>query len=259
MRSRMNRPSSAEPGGIRARGLVKRFGRVTALAGLDLDVAAGEVVSVLGPNGAGKSTLLRILGTTLLPDSGSASVAGVDVAADPIAARGKVGLMIGDQRSFYWRVSGRRNLAFFASLQRMRGAEAVARVAETLELVGLADAADRPVRGYSTGMRARLALARALLAGPPVLLLDEPTQSLDPVAAADFRETAAALASDAVSGILLATHDLHEAAAVSDRIVVIAGGRIVLEEDGPGLDPARLETALLDAVGRAPNPIGAPE
>ena len=234
--------------GIRVRGLVRRFGSVVALDGLDLDVERGEIVSLLGPNGAGKSTLLRVLGTIVLPDQGTASVCGVDVVANPGAARRQVGLMIGDEHSLYWRLSGKENLAFFGALHGLRRAQALRDAVELLSQVGLAEAAERPVRGYSSGMRARLSLARSLLAGPPLLLLDEPTRSLDPLAAVEFREMAVRLTRERGAGILLATHDLHEAAAVSDRIVVLAAGRVMLDEPATGMDPSRLESAFLEAV-----------
>jgi ABC-2 type transport system ATP-binding protein len=228
---------------------MRRFGEVVALDGLDLDVEQGEIVSLLGPNGAGKSTLLRILGTVVLPDRGTASVCGVDVVSDPGAARRQVGVMIGDEHSLYWRLSGKENLAFFAALHGLRRSEALRESAKLLELVGLSEAGERAVRGYSSGMRARLSLARALLASPPLLLLDEPTRSLDPLAALEFRNMAVRLTRERRAGILLATHDLHEAAAVSDRIVVLAAGRVMLDEPVAGVEPARLESAFLEAVG----------
>ena len=191
---------------------------------------------------------MRILATTVLPDAGTATVCGVDVVASPTAARRQVGLMIGDERSFYWRLTGRRNLMFFAALHGMRRRQAAARVARLLETVGLEDAADRPVRGYSSGMRARLSLARSLLAEPPVLLLDEPTQNLDPLAATAFRDTATWLAAERGAGILFATHDLHEAVAISHRIVVLSAGRCVFEQPAVGMDAVRLEAEFLDAV-----------
>lgn len=234
--------------GIRVREIRKRFRSVQALDGVSLDVEPGEVVALLGPNGAGKSTLIRILGTTVLPDSGTAEIAGHNVVRDPKAARRHLGLMIGDERSHYWRISGRRNLVFFGVLAGMRRREAEARAGELLDSVGLSDAADRPVLGYSSGMRARLSMARALLADPPLLLLDEPTRNLDPLAAARFRETARRLSRERQTGILFATHDLHEAVAISTRVLVLSAGRIVLEEPAEGLDPAQLESAFLAAV-----------
>ena len=181
---------------IHARGLTKRFGPVTALDGVDLDVGGGEVVALLGANGAGKSTLLRILSTTVLPDEGVAWVAGNDVVAEPLAARRALGVALGDERSWYWRLSGRQNLEFFAVLYGIRRKEARRRVQELLGEVGLNHAADRRFDGYSAGMRARLSLARALVASPPVILLDELTRSLDPVAVSDFRTQVRRLASE---------------------------------------------------------------
>ena len=234
--------------GIRVRQVRKRFRSVQALDGVSLDVAPGEVVAMLGPNGAGKSTLIRILATTVVPDSGSVTVAGHDVVRDAAAARRSLGVMMGDERSHYWRLSGRRNLAFFAALVGLPRREAGARAQRLLDEVGLTDAADRRVLGYSSGMRSRLSLARALLAEPPLLLLDEPTRNLDPLAAAGFRETAMQLAHERRTGILFATHDLHEAVAISTRILVLAAGRTVLEESASGLDAVRLESAFLNAV-----------
>jgi len=220
-----------------------------ALDGLDLDVKRGEIVALLGPNGAGKSTLLRVLGTTVLPDDGDASVLGVDVVAESVEARRRVGLMIGDERALYWRLSGRENLSFFAALHGLRHREAQNRVADLLRATGLAHAADRRVLGYSSGMRARLLLARALISNPPLLLLDEPTRTLDPLAATGFRELASGLATQGGTGILFATHDLHEAVEVATRVVVLSGGRVVLEEPTSGMDAVRLEASLLEATG----------
>jgi len=234
--------------GIRVREIRKRFRDVQALDGVSLDVEPGEVVALLGPNGAGKSTLIRILGTTVIPDSGSVTVGGHDVVRDAIAARRSLGLMIGDERSHYWRISARRNLAFFAAMVGIPRREAAARAERLLNAVGLTGAADRPVLGYSSGMRARLSLARAMLADPPLLLFDEPTRNLDPLAAARFRKSASRLAGERGHGILFATHDLHEAVAISTRILVLSAGRIVLEEPARDLDAARLESAFLAAV-----------
>ena len=234
--------------GISARDVSKRFRSVQALAGVSFDVERGEIVSLLGPNGAGKSTLLRILGTTILPDTGTVTVAGHDVLQDAAGARRSLGVMIGDERSHYWRLSGRRNLAFFAALAGMSRREAVARTQQLLEEVRLAEAADRRVGEYSSGMRARLALARAMLADPPLLLLDEPTRNLDPLSASHFRRSTSRLARENRAGILFATHNLHEAVAISTRILVLSAGRIVLEEQAQGMDADRLESVFLEAV-----------
>ena len=234
--------------GIRALDVTKRFRSIESLRGVSFDVAPGEVVALLGPNGAGKSTLLRILGTTILADSGTVTVAGHDVLKDAAAARRSLGVMIGDERSHYWRLSGRRNLHFFAALAGMSRREAPLRAQELLEEVGLAAAADRPVGEYSSGMRARLALARALLADPPLLLFDEPTRTLDPLAASSFRESIREVTRDGNAGVLFATHNLHEAVAISTRILVLSAGRIALEQDADGMGADRLESAFLEAV-----------
>jgi ABC-2 type transport system ATP-binding protein len=234
--------------GIHARGLAKRYGEIVALDGVDLDVPPGTIVALVGPNGAGKSTLVRILATTVLPDEGSASVMGHDVVNDGARARDSLGLMLGNERSWYWRLSGRRNLEFFAALYGMRRSPAASRAQELVEEVGLAEAADRRVGEYSSGMRARLALARALLREPPALVLDEPTQNLDPVAAANFREMVLRLAEERGASVLLTTHNLHEAAAVAKGIVLLASGRVVSTRDA-GTSAADLEAALLELTG----------
>jgi ABC-2 type transport system ATP-binding protein len=234
--------------GISARDVSKRFRSVQALDGVSFEVGAGEVVSLLGPNGAGKSTLLRILGTTILADTGTVTVGGHDVVDDAAGARRSLGVMIGDERAHYWRLSGRRNLLFFAALVGLSRRDAARRTEELLAEVRLSAAADRRVGEYSSGMKARLSLARALLANPPLLLLDEPTRNLDPLSASHFRQSAERLAHERGAGILFATHNLHEAVAISNRILVLASGKIVLEEDAEGMDANRLEAAFLAAV-----------
>ena len=230
--------------GIEVHGLTKRFGSVAALAGVDLVVEPGQLVVLLGPNGAGKSTLIRILATIMLPDGGTACLGGQDVVAAPTAARRAFGLALGDERSWYWRLSGRQNLEFFAALYGLNRQEATARAAVLLTELGLAEAADRRFDGYSTGMRMRLSLARALLPEPPVVLLDEPTRSLDPVAAAAFRTRVLELGRERQLAILYATHDLHEAAAIASRVVVLNKGRVAAEV-AKGADAAALERTLL--------------
>jgi ABC-2 type transport system ATP-binding protein len=240
----------AEPHyGIRVEGLEKDFSGHAALRGVDLEVPWGAIVALLGANGAGKSTLLRILGTTVLPSRGRAAVAGNDVVAHPAAARRCLGLVLGEERSWYWRLSGRDNLEFFAALQGLRRSDARARAGELLAEVGLAEAADRRFDRYSSGMRARLSLARALLCEPPVLLLDEPTRTMDPVAASAFRGEVRRQAA-AGRAILFATHDLHEAAAIASRVVVMADGRVAAIVDDP-TDAASLEETLVRALGVA--------
>lgn len=224
--------------------LRKRFGAIEALRGVNLTVKPGEIVALLGPNGAGKSTLLRIVATLIEPDGGSVRIAGRDPSAEPLAARGSIGLMLGEERSLYWRLSGRQNLDFFAALQGVPRTQVSDRTSGLLERFGLADVADRRCGQYSTGMRARLGLARALIAAPPVLLLDEPARSLDPVAAADLRGLLCELAGDGQTAVLYATHDLHDAAEIAQRTIGIDDGAIVFEH-GSEASAGDLERSLL--------------
>jgi len=202
---------------------------VTALAGLDLTVAEGEVHGLLGPNGAGKSTFMRILATVLLPTSGSARVLGHDVVADHTQVRRQLAVVFGGDRGLYPRLSARHNLRYWAALYRLDGRTAARRADELLTEMGLADRADDRVETYSTGMRQRLHLARGLIADPRVLLLDEPTNGLDPVAAHQLRGIIRGLA-DSGRTVLLATHDMAEAEAVCDRVTMINHGRVIATE-----------------------------
>jgi ABC-2 type transport system ATP-binding protein len=231
---------------ISVRKVAKRFGPVTALDDVSFDLAPGEVAALLGANGAGKTTLLRILGTTVICDSGDAIVSGHSVTKEPGAVRGSIGFLLPEERSWYWRLTGRHNLEFFAALYRLPRKEGRRRADRLLEEVGLLDAADRSFGGYSSGMRLRLSLARALLPEPPVMLLDEPTRSLDPVATKHFRDLMLQIAAQRDTAILIATHDLHEAASVASRILILTKG--VLSEAPEGwTDSAELEDMLLTA------------
>ncbi|MGI8497946.1 MAG: ABC transporter ATP-binding protein [Gemmatimonadaceae bacterium] len=191
-------------------------------------ISEGEFVGLLGPNGAGKTTLFKILATLILPDGGTATISGFDVVRDPAAVRGVLTPVIADERSLHWRISARENLRLFAALHRLPPPEAVARVSEVLEIVGLADAGDKIVGSFSSGMKQRLLIGRALVSHPAVLLLDEPTRSLDPIAARAFRR----FLRDEISGrqrctILLATHNAEEALELCDRVAILDRGRML--------------------------------
>ena len=201
---------------------------VRALTDVSCDVRAGEFFGLLGENGAGKTTLFKILATLVTPDAGSAVVSGYDVVASPARVREVLAPVIADERSLNWRLSARENMRLFASLHGLRGGDASRRIDELLALVNLVDAADRLVSGFSSGMKQRLLVARTLLARPSVLLLDEPTRSLDPISARAFRQFLrqdVALAQGCT--VLLATHNAEEAFELCDRVGVLHKGRLV--------------------------------
>jgi ABC transporter DrrB family efflux protein len=210
--------------------VTKRFGATNALAGVDLDVAAGAVFGLLGPNGAGKTTLVRVLATLLAPDGGRAEVFGLDVVHDAAAVRKLLGLT-GQFAAVDEILSGRENLEMFGRLFGLSRAEARRRAAELLERFELADAADRPARTYSGGMRRRLDLASSLLTRPRILFLDEPTTGLDPRSRNEIWAIVRELVKDGTT-IMLTTQYLEEADQLADRIAVIDHGRMIAEGTG---------------------------
>ena len=226
-----------------------------ALEGVSFSVKSGEAVAVVGHNGAGKSTLLRILVALIVPTSGSARICGFDVERQGAEVRRQIGYHTGDE-GFYGRLSGRENLQFFAAMNNLAGSQARERISSVTEWMGLSADLDRQVRTYSTGMTHRLGLARALLHGPSVLLLDEPTRSLDPLAAADFRRF---LKEDIVrqrgTTLLFASHTLSEVDAIADRVVLLDHGRAIACDSPRGLreatHSATLEAAIASIVRQA--------
>ncbi len=197
-----------------------------AVNGIDLRVERGEIFGVLGPNGAGKTTTLRMLATLLEPTSGEARVLGIDVRTHPREIRANLGAMLSGERSLYWKLTARENLEYFAALYHVPPNETKARIDAALVAVKLADRADDYVERYSTGMRQRLALARALLPDPPLVILDEPTVGLDPQAARDLRDRVRELKRQGRT-VLLTTHYMEEADQLCDRIAIIDHGEIV--------------------------------
>jgi len=194
---------------IKATGLVKRYGTVTALDGLDLVVPGGTVLGLLGPNGAGKTTAVRILTTLLEPDSGTAEVAGIDVRSDPGAVRERIGLS-GQNAAVDEYLTGFENLDMVGRLYKLGRGPARERSRQLLEIFSLSDDGDRPVKGYSGGMRRRLDLAAALVAEPAVLFLDEPTSGLDPRSRTDLWGVIRTLVREGTT-LLLTTQYLEEA------------------------------------------------
>ncbi len=222
---------------IEVAGLGKRFGGVTALADLDLQVQAGTVFGLLGPNGAGKTTLIRVLATLLEPDAGRASVLGCDVVSEPLAVRRRIGLA-GQFAAVDGELTGRENVEMIGRLYRLPGAEARRRAGAVLKRFSLVDVADRRVAAYSGGMRRRLDLAAGLIGRPPVVLLDEPTAGLDPRSREELWGIVDELTREGTT-VLLTTQYLDEADRLAQQIAVVDHGRVVAQGT-----PAQLKAAI---------------
>lgn len=199
--------------------------RTLALDGVDLCIAPGEIFALLGPNGAGKTTLIKVLAGLVLADAGEASIFGHDIRRDFKKAHALMSLVLGEERSFYWRLTGRQNLDFFAALYNLSGKNARNRIETAVAFVGLREL-DMRYQEYSTGNKSRLALARSFLNDARLLFMDEPTKSLDPSAAANLRSLVRDLSRKEGKTIFFTTHDTREAEEIADRMAVIDRGRI---------------------------------
>lgn len=217
-----------------------------ALRGISFDVHEGELFGLLGPNGAGKTTLVKIVATVLLPTAGSVRVLGADVVRDSDRVRRHIGLVFGGERGLYWSLSGRETLQFWGTMYGLPPSTLSARVDEMLDVIGLRDRAEDRVETYSRGMKQRLHLARGLLARPRLLLLDEPTIGLDPVAANEIREIVKRLHAQGTT-IFLTTHYMAEAEALCDRVAFINDGLIVLLDRPAALTRAAAGAAQVEA------------
>jgi len=235
----------------------------TAVQGINFSIKEGEIFGLLGPNGAGKTTTIRMLCTLLQPTSGTATINGYEIARQANLVRQHLGAVLTGERSIYWKLTGRENLEYFAALYHIPPLIARRRVSELLERLDLANRADELVERYSSGMKQRIAIAKALLASPPVLLLDEPTIGLDPQSARNLRELILEIKREERT-ILLTTHYMEEADLLCDRVGIIDQGKIIaldtpsnLKSSIKQLDVVQMEVenldpALTDALNQLP-------
>jgi ABC-2 type transport system ATP-binding protein len=219
-----------------------------ALKGISLDAASGEVLALLGPNGSGKSTTLKLVSTMLLPDRGRVFVGGANTRLQSQSVRRQVGFAVASERSFFPRLTARENLDFFAALEDLPRREREHRVEFVLHDVGLGEAGDKQAMKLSSGMHQRLGIARALLKEPSVLLLDEPTRSLDPAAATHLWRMIRELAGNGIT-ILLATHNFAEAVAVADRVAILQKGELLAVQQARNFSVEHLRDFYLEITG----------
>ena len=230
-----------------------RIEHVTVVQPLTCDIHEGEFFGILGPNGAGKTTLFKMLAAALIPDAGTAVIHGLDVMRDARAVRRMVGVVMANDRTLYWRLSAIENLKLFGALHGLHGTVAARRIEEVLRIVGLEDAGTKLVANFSSGMRQRLLIARALLPRPRILLLDEPTRSLDPISARSFHDF---LRKDVSEGegctVLVATHSSDEAMGLCDRVAILNKGAL-LAAGTTGEIAARFGDQTFSAVTSQPD------
>ncbi len=238
---------------IRVTGLTRSFGAVRAITDVSFTAADGRITGLLGPNGAGKSTTLRVLYTVLRPDSGSATVDGIDVVASPLAARRAIGVLP-HAAGIYPQLTARENIAWFGALHGLTGATLRRRVDELITALDIGEFAARRAKGFSQGQRVKVALARALIHAPRNLLLDEPSNGLDVMATRSLRELIRGLRA-AGHCVLFSSHVMQEVAALCDDIVIIDHGRVIAAGTPVELQrrfgSATLEDAFVAAIGDA--------
>lgn len=232
---------------------------IRALDDVTFDVGRGEVVGLVGPNGAGKSTLLRAITSLLLPTDGEIRIDGVPLDPDDASSRSRIGLMLPEERSFHWRLTGRQNLRYFAAMFGVDRRTADKRIEELMVRHGLANS-DKAVFGYSSGMLAQLGMVRALLHRPSLLVLDEPTRSLDPIASADFCRQVREIASED-RAVLLTSHRLDDVVNACDRVLALVGGRLHWAGAASAIvgDPSGLGERLRQLVDEARTADSSPE
>ena len=223
-----------------------------ALNKVNIKIRPGELFGLLGPNGSGKTTMIKCLSTILIPDEGTVTVNGFDIQKETSMVRASLGMVVGGERSLYWKLTARDNLRYFASLYKMHRTHAKQRIEELLEDFNISDRADERLEDYSTGMRQKVAIARALLHDPPILLLDEPTLGLDPNFARQIRRQIKELAEKRGKTVLLTTHYMDEADKLCDRVAFINNGNIVAVDTPNRLKAMVKETELVEVAVYSP-------
>ena len=227
------------------RGAGRRYGERAALRDVSLDLPHGQTLVVFGPNGAGKTTLLRMLATLVVPDAGSASVAGHDVQAERYAVRERIGVL-SDARGLYPRLTARENIRYYGALHGLQGSALEARIDALIATLGLTAIADRRTQGFSQGERMKVAIARALVHDPSTMMLDEPTNGLDIMSVRALRDQLRALRASGKC-LLFSSHVMQEVAALCDRIVILGAGRVVAEGTADELVARSGASSLEDA------------
>lgn len=231
----------------------KENNKVTvALNRINIKIHPGELFGLLGPNGSGKTTMIKCLSTILIPDEGTALVNGFDISKETSLVRASLGMVVGGERTLYWKLTARDNLMYFASLYKMQKKQAKKRIKELLENFDLSSRADERLEDYSTGMRQKVAIARALLHNPPILLLDEPTLGLDPNFSRQIRSQIKELSAKHGKTVLLTTHYMDEAEQLCDRVAFINDGNIIAVDTPNRLKAMIKEKELLEVTIYSP-------